>query len=369
MCVIIDRDPKADIPLESLRTACDINKHGYGLAYVEKGVFVIHRSTQVPNNPEAIHKLLEKYKDRRVFLHLRHATVGEVSMKNSHPFVVKHSSGLGALFMHNGTLSDWSPAKGAAESDSHVFFRDWVSPWFLRTVDSSLYASKKGKVTKSPLEDDLFVDVVDQHTGYSSVFLMADTRGNVVRFNEDRGKQFKGWWASNDYSFNTNHQRSSTRASTNAGGYHYYYGSAETTSRQNASTAANLPTVIPKTPTVVPFASVFEQLEHLSARPEAGEEKGYDAVAAAVKTAKDHLSNKRGYTPMSTTLSVTATTRQSFLSRTNLTSLGDLTALCEDDFSELCKTHPETMAHLFCDLVSQLRETQVMSSTLALPQV
>src|SRR3990167_10959404 len=87
MCVIIDRQPGVDISENMLEIACTINKDGYGLAFAEKGKIIVHRSLG-KNEPTDVKLILDKYKDKRVFLHLRHATVGEVSEINSHPFIV-----------------------------------------------------------------------------------------------------------------------------------------------------------------------------------------------------------------------------------------------------------------------------------------
>jgi hypothetical protein len=207
MCVIIDRMPKVDIPFDKLEIACDINKHGFGLAFVDRGHLEIIRSTKQPNDPSEVQKHLEKLKNHRVFLHLRHATVGAVSEENQHPFVAmtgrKNKPLLG--FMHNGTLFSYEPKdKTQGSSDTKQFNEMLVRPLALRC--------RKVVGDKKVLVDPFFQWIISKDLGYTqSVLVFFDAFGNVIRYNEDKGANFEGWWASNSYSFNENHLRATKK--------------------------------------------------------------------------------------------------------------------------------------------------------------
>jgi hypothetical protein len=215
MCVIIDRMPKVEIPFAKLEIACDINKHGFGLAFVDRGRLEIIRSTKQPNDPDEVQKHLEKLKNHRVFLHLRHATVGTVSEENQHPFVSmtgrKNSALMG--FMHNGTLYAYEPRdKTQGGSDTKQFNDQLIRPLALRC--------RKVVGDKKVLNDPFFQWIVGKELGYTqSVLVFFDAFGNVIRFNEDKGVKFEGWWASNNYSFSESHARA-TKKDTPAQGWH-----------------------------------------------------------------------------------------------------------------------------------------------------
>lgn len=204
MCVIIIREPDVTIPLDKLKIACDINKHGYGLAYVHRRRLKVERSIE-NNDADAIFKRMEELKEYRVFLHLRHATVGNVSLENSHPFLVlehkKEAVDVG--FMHNGTLHLWTPnhPNTAGISDSKNFAAEFVQP---------MAARSHAFFGRSVLKDPFFINRTAKEIGATSVVVFFDSLGETRIFNKDAGKDFEGWWASNEYSFRETHHRSSS---------------------------------------------------------------------------------------------------------------------------------------------------------------
>lgn len=204
MCVILEIEPNVIIPTDKLDCACDINKHGFGIAYVDNNEIKIIRDVSTPNDPKVVADHLQKLKKFKRFVHLRHATVGAVNLANCHPFVVIQDKKKPRIaMMHNGTLQSYTPpADDKITSDTAMFNAHLVRPLALR-LDAYLK-------TKYVIDDFIFKKLVDSECNYSVVVIF-DAWGNVVKFNEQRGKQFDGWWASNDYSFSSNHQRSSTR--------------------------------------------------------------------------------------------------------------------------------------------------------------
>lgn len=206
MCVIIDRQPGIEIPFEKLVLACDINKHGYGFAIPDRGRLEIFKSTKQPNDPDEVAKLLDKYKKQRVYLHLRHATVGSVNPDNQHPFVALEQKRKPVMaFMHNGTLyGPYSPPyQDQTTSDTKLFCEKLVRPLAYKTF--------KACGPKNVLQDQFFQWLICKETGANSVLLFFDAFGNTLRINESKGHKFDGWWASNSYSFDTEHIRSSQR--------------------------------------------------------------------------------------------------------------------------------------------------------------
>lgn len=211
MCLIIDRNPNVKISLEMLKIACDINQHGYGISFIktvkkDSELRILRKvDKDKKNDPKEIHELLNELKAYRVFCHLRHSTVGEVNEENSHPFfpMLKKTHGVDLGFMHNGTLYDWKPTGQDTKSDSNHFAYNFIRPLGERCAK---FVGPGGV-----LKDHFFEWWIKKQAGYQSIFLLFDSFGNVLRVNEDKGKQYDGWWASNDYSFDTNHFRSSNK--------------------------------------------------------------------------------------------------------------------------------------------------------------
>ena len=133
MCQVLMLSAGVTLPIDKLELTCDINKHGFGLAWVDNGELKIHRSVKQPNDPDEINRLLIDTIKFKRFLHLRHATVGNVNMENSHPFVLLQK-GKGSpkpilCMMHNGTLSNYTPPQGdTVTSDTLLFARTMAGP-------------------------------------------------------------------------------------------------------------------------------------------------------------------------------------------------------------------------------------------------
>jgi predicted glutamine amidotransferase len=209
MCQILDIKAGATVPMEMLELTCDINRHGFGVAWLDNGNIKIERSISV-NNAKTLGGLLDRIKDKRRFVHIRHATIGEVSMANNHPFVVleqkKHRQKKrpALIMMHNGTLWGYDEEKAKGISDTYLFNQRFVRPLALR-------CEAFGGL-KSVLRDELFRKLIIDETKSSDKILMVDNLGYVLTFNRNSGKDFPefGFWASNTYSFDKNHNRSSS---------------------------------------------------------------------------------------------------------------------------------------------------------------
>jgi predicted glutamine amidotransferase len=209
--------PGASIPMELLETACDINRHGFGVAYPESGGIHIERSIET-NDPRVLGKLLTDLKNKHRLVHIRHATVGTVTMANNHPFVVltekKKKKTKNALVMvHNGTLWNYDAKKDKGLSDTYVFNDEFVRPLALR-------CEAFGGL-KSVLRDELFRQLMMSEIKSTSRVLLMDSSGYVLTFNRSQGKDYEefGFWAANTYSFDKNHNRSSSVASGGFAGF------------------------------------------------------------------------------------------------------------------------------------------------------
>lgn len=349
MCVIISREADVLLPYGKLEIACDINKDGFGLSWVERGKIKTVRSLE-KNNPKAIDKELKRLAHKKVFLHLRHATVGEITDENSHPFFPLETKELQVGLMHNGTLFKYKPLKGT-ESDTKVFSETFVRPLLLRC-----HAFSKDGV----LEDAFFKSLMKNEIWGESVFLLFDNTGKSVVIGKE-GKTFEGWWASNDYSFDIQHHRSSQRTpytNTNTNYRDWYGGSAQTSTR-GMNTSEPLPWAdwSGLVKDEINVSTWEEDLKTLEAETELSGlfyEKRNSGMMEIRRVIRETQRTGNSIMPSPTgTVVNLGVARRTFLEQVGLKSYPDIAVLSADQFADLCKNHPKAMAELFVDLMAE----------------
>lgn len=198
MCVIIHREPGIEIPFDKLRSACTVNSDGMGLIIHDRGQIELRRVYDPKgNDPDKLAKLLEDAKDHDIYVHLRYKTKGATDLKNVHPFTVlkQKKHGMDIQFMHNGTLPDFG---NQADCDSKDFAQAILQPLFQKLIP--------GVGEENLLNDPTVAAILNEYAGRASVFLLADNFGNHLIINKDNGYEQKGWWASNQYSFDVSHR-------------------------------------------------------------------------------------------------------------------------------------------------------------------
>lgn len=201
MCVIIHKLPGTEIPFDSLKSACTVNPDGMGLVAIDRGRLELRKIFEAKgNDPDTLAKFLEQGKDLDCYVHLRFRTKGSTDKDNVHPFGVLKAKrhGIDVQFMHNGTLSDFGTDKSC---DSKEFASKLLRPLSEKLI--------KAIPPEQLLHDETFIAILDKYAGRGSVFLLADNHGNHRIINYANGKEFDGWWASNEYSFNRLHREKS----------------------------------------------------------------------------------------------------------------------------------------------------------------
>lgn len=367
MCLIVDLQPHVSFPTSQLERACDINKHGYGIAYLEKGRVKTIRSLKQPNDPQEVADHLKRLEKKRVWLHLRHATVGKVSEENNHPLVVltKEKDGRDLLFMHNGTLWDFDPkAFNKDLSDSAWFCESFVRPLALRFA--------AWMPDRSFLADDMFQRLISKYINLDSKMVFFDNMGGTLHVNRPRGKEFTGYWTSNEYSFDKNHQRSSDRTSygshgQNYGGHYSNYGSAATgpritqhnsAFRQQMQRIANTPElpweketelILGSAPTNTPGLFVISDNTHRPDRARVRFE--FREARALIDSSVQKGTSIMTDGAITTTL---LTNRSSFVELTGIQKLEDVGRLSRMQLIELCDNFPNAAAELVIDLLAEV---------------
>lgn len=349
MCVILEIEPGREVPDDKMAIACDVNKHGYGVAYVDNREIKIIRSL-TENDPTQVQKLLADLKSYRRFVHLRHATVGKVTMENNHPMVSLHGNkGRAELaFMHNGTLGRYQKT-GDDRSDTWFFNEHFVKPLAERCA-----AFTK---PKDVLDDPLFQCLVRQESA-TSLLLFFDAFGKTLRVGQ--WEEYEGFWASNKYSFQASHNRA-TRTRTNVVRYNRDHGwHTGTTVRQlpwvevpdrqdrvgtamqewhqTQSNVVNLTANPADVVKSVPFSH-----DTTSKLPYMKEVLAVKRFLAAHTYPEDHVAVIKN-------LKIMRTSVLESLKQPDFSFLRNLTT---DDLNELLKTYPAVMAEVVMELVAR----------------
>lgn len=171
MCWLVIKDKNKNIPNEYIRKAQEHNKHGYGLAYYseEKQMVVTLKTLDFENFLFEL-SLLD---DKEVIVHLRNATVGEVTISNTHPFKVHN----GYMF-HNGTIESFKYKTFTSDSD------------YLATILSSCSYNEINDIR--PLVQNIVDDGINR-------LVFIENTGKITIFNEGLGITENSIWYSNDY--------------------------------------------------------------------------------------------------------------------------------------------------------------------------
>lgn len=213
MCLIIHRSANTIIQYDLIKNACSRNKDGFGISVIDRGKISTQRIFDPKgNDPEKVYELLEDALEQDILLHLRYATVGEESQINCHPFTVleKAKDGVDLVFAHNGTLTGFGNGKNCTKSDSREF-NDTIATPLLKAA----YKAYGDEWATQPW----LLDILKKYSYSTSVFTFLDENGKLLIVNRSNGKEFTGWWASNQYSLDPPVTYTNTSSSTSYTSY------------------------------------------------------------------------------------------------------------------------------------------------------
>lgn len=321
MCVIIVRQPGITIPFEKLESACHVNGDGFGIVFNDRGKQeVIKEYDPKGNNAQRIFKRLEDTKDFHVALHLRYKTAGEKSVLNCHPFqsLTRKDNGIDIQFMHNGTLTKFSDSKSEF-SDSYHFNQKIVTPLLLRSA--ALFGPDEC------LTDPLVHDILEEYRGWSK-FVLFDSNDKILIVGRSDGKEYDGYWASNDYSFNRTHRKPTSYKPT------FWGYSASKNDNQNTDTEKDY--------TEENFDLMYGKKKEASStlREES------DQLSKVFKELRDAGADFTEIEPPQV--------RETFIQLCDLDTLEEVCRLEPDDIEELVQNYPEMAKILILDLLYEL---------------
>lgn len=143
MCVIIILEKGQTIPLKEWTNAVHNNEDGFGMiAKNGKDVkffreLIVMEKDKEDDEIKRLHDIVNNHIDYYRVVHLRNATVGEVSVKNLQPFEMEFE-GRKIYFFHNGTFTNYKthgPQAEQTDSDTKRYTDEFLKP-FLSIVNT-----------------------------------------------------------------------------------------------------------------------------------------------------------------------------------------------------------------------------------------
>ena len=175
MCIAIYKPEEKIISKATLQECYSSNPDGAGFMFsddkqlnIEKGFF----------NFDSFYNAYKQHQDKKVVIHFRIKTHGEINETNCHPFAVNSS----LAFVHNGIISGLDGDK--AFSDTIHFNEQILQPLVNKWGNLALF-------------QDPMINLLETRIGYSKLIFL-DRHGNHKIMNEHKGEWDNGVWYSNN---------------------------------------------------------------------------------------------------------------------------------------------------------------------------
>lgn len=177
MCIIALKSEKVVLSNNQLHLLWIRNPHGAGIMYSDNDQLVIHKGLM------SFDEFLKTYHEigpmRKMVMHFRVRTHGELSGKMTHPFTIQK----GVLGMcHNGIIRRLVNQTTNSLSDTAILAKkirtNWVNPL-------------------SAIKNDFIRETLETYVGQSRVVFM-DNTGQTYILNENLGYWVNGVWYSNE---------------------------------------------------------------------------------------------------------------------------------------------------------------------------
>lgn len=365
MCVIIVREAGKVIPAEMIKSACEVNPHGFGISVADRGIVETFKHFDPKgNDPDLVMKMLEEAKDQKLMLHLRFATIGGKSKDASHPFPIleKGVDTIDVDFCHNGTLSEFNSKDNMP--DSYYFATKVVTP-MMQLID---------KQPEPWYTNELLNRILSKYAGGSSVFSLIDGDGNtlIINKNGNGGKDWDWGYSSNTYSFNRYHRTGGVSSYTSRPTSYGTKTSGTTTNnfpQKTGESTTNNAMVPYQRPAVTAVSNIAPVTLDMTASIPEGMRPSIDAI-------KTFLKAKGAETVASKEISAdlwdfVTDDLPLFHELIELDSVDSLLCLDSNEVRELIVTHPDAMTYLFMNLLwevwtanlSKPKETKIVSVT------
>jgi glutamine amidotransferase len=173
MCIIALKEQDATISKETLQQCFKANKDGAGFMYAEDNILHTEKGFF---SFDDFYKAYTPHQSKKIALHFRIKTHGEINKDNCHPFEVSKTLGL----MHNGMI------------DIQEYNKKFSDTWhFNEKIIKPMYRDNGGFLKKN-----YNLELIKKFVGYSKLVFL-NNRGVHTIVNEDKGVWENGVWYSN----------------------------------------------------------------------------------------------------------------------------------------------------------------------------
>ena len=187
MCVIIVKDSKQQLGIDTAKKSARINPHGLGVVWLDTYKITYHKSSE--------YKVIATTK-RPFIAHFRYATVGKVGKSNTHPFQCGKKEN--EYLMMNGTI------KGLGDAN---------------TCDTKVLAQNLGDIPRHAWKDSL--------KPYSCRFVSINVRNKSYQiYNKELWTKHEGIWYSKANVLENNYVAVYGTLKKNYSNYWWYLGNA-----------------------------------------------------------------------------------------------------------------------------------------------
>jgi glutamine amidotransferase len=175
MCIAIYKPEEKIISKATLQECYSANPDGAGFMFAEDKQLHIQKGYF---NFDSFYDAYKQHQDKKVVIHFRIKTHGEINETNCHPFAVNNS----LAFVHNGIINGLDGDKKL--SDTIHFNEQILQPLVNKWGNLALF-------------QDPMINLIENRIGYSKLIFL-DRHGNHKIMNEGKGQWDDGVWYSNN---------------------------------------------------------------------------------------------------------------------------------------------------------------------------
>jgi len=175
MCIAIYKPEQKIISKTTLQECYSSNPDGAGFMYAEDKQLQIQKGFF---SFDSFYDAYKQHQDKKVVIHFRIKTHGEINETNCHPFAVNSS----LAFVHNGIINGLDGDKKL--SDTIHFNEQILQPLVNKWGNLALF-------------QDPMINLIEGRIGYSKLIFL-DRHGNHKIMNESKGQWDDGVWYSNN---------------------------------------------------------------------------------------------------------------------------------------------------------------------------
>lgn len=280
MCIIAVKPEGITLPDSIVEGMWNNNSDGAGFMYADRGRVKVVKGLMTLAK---FKKALANHMHRKLVMHFRIRTHGDVMPSLTHPFwVVKN----GVAMVHNGIIWDFAKKATNHESDSLLFARD--------------IGRRFGNNTMAALADPQINEGIATEIGWSKLVFM-DGSGETIFVNEKMGHWKDGVWYSNSGYTTWSWKGSSTKYGSilmddvEDEGYGYYTGGYGSLYKQTAAAAEDEKELaIKRAQREAEYQALFAEFGEDT---EAGEDVGQDFPSEDAADVFEHTGRPIGFLP------------------------------------------------------------------------